>query len=489
MYSILISPRSAAVLSIFSICFGVLLFAAVARADATPAITSFSVTPSSINNHYTIAYTWNENDSTGNDLLVQCPVGVTLQNTDGSTFPCNSRAPISAASSGSVAFIVINVSGTSRTISATIYPKDASGTDYDAGAMSTSFTVATAAQPITVFSVSTTTLASGASATLTWTGIDIPAANIQFECSNGVQIMSTSPAITGALPCGTPAFTTDQSGSGSITFTATNGTYFPISVTAHVLPAVSTGQYDETHALSTTFLVNGFVTTPDPSVTSFTSSQVQIVSGVPFKLSWNTLNATSTDIQFSCADSLTFLSVVGTTTTSLPCGAPAFAMPLGASGSTTVEILNAGYVYQNIPVTLLPQTSTGTYLARTAQTVQLNVLPKDVAFSSVQAPLATQTAASSTNSATTTPAVGTHFTFTHVLGFGSKNSDVTNLQTFLAQNSTIYPEGLVTGYFGPATLRAVERLQVKYNLASAGGAGYGNVGPKTRALLNSLQTP
>jgi peptidoglycan hydrolase-like protein with peptidoglycan-binding domain len=47
----------------------------------------------------------------------------------------------------------------------------------------------------------------------------------------------------------------------------------------------------------------------------------------------------------------------------------------------------------------------------------------------------------------------------------------------------IYPEAKVTGYFGPATLKAVQRFQEKYGVATAASSGYGLVGPATRAKL------
>lgn len=64
---------------------------------------------------------------------------------------------------------------------------------------------------------------------------------------------------------------------------------------------------------------------------------------------------------------------------------------------------------------------------------------------------------------------------------------VKRLQTILAKDRTLYPEGLVTGYFGPATLRAVQAFQKKNNIVSSGTpetTGYGAVGPRTaKALL------
>ncbi len=75
------------------------------------------------------------------------------------------------------------------------------------------------------------------------------------------------------------------------------------------------------------------------------------------------------------------------------------------------------------------------------------------------------------------------------LDLGETNSDVTNLQTFFKDNSSIYPEGLVTGYFGSLSRSAVQRFQTQNNLVSGGSAattGYGRVGPSTRDAINQL---
>ncbi|HEX2792703.1 MAG TPA: peptidoglycan-binding protein [Candidatus Paceibacterota bacterium] len=68
----------------------------------------------------------------------------------------------------------------------------------------------------------------------------------------------------------------------------------------------------------------------------------------------------------------------------------------------------------------------------------------------------------------------------------TSDGEVTRLQTVLALDAAIYPEGLVTGYFGPATDKAVKALQAKNGLAKAGDSGYGVVGPKTSAALMAL---
>ncbi|MCB9802389.1 peptidoglycan-binding protein, partial [Candidatus Nomurabacteria bacterium] len=76
---------------------------------------------------------------------------------------------------------------------------------------------------------------------------------------------------------------------------------------------------------------------------------------------------------------------------------------------------------------------------------------------------------------------------TRSLNLGMTGEDVRQLQTLLAQDKTVYPEGKITGYFGPLTESAVQRFQLKYQIVnSAQEQGYGVFGPKTRAKLNSL---
>ena len=64
---------------------------------------------------------------------------------------------------------------------------------------------------------------------------------------------------------------------------------------------------------------------------------------------------------------------------------------------------------------------------------------------------------------------------------GSEGDQVKILQTLLALDTAVYPEGMITGYYGPATRRAIERLQRKNGLEAVGFAG-----PRTRSLLNKM---
>jgi len=69
------------------------------------------------------------------------------------------------------------------------------------------------------------------------------------------------------------------------------------------------------------------------------------------------------------------------------------------------------------------------------------------------------------------------------LDVGARGENVIRLQTFLAQSPSLYPEGLVTGYFGVLTEAAVKRFQTANEIEAVG-----RVGPITLARINALIT-
>lgn len=72
------------------------------------------------------------------------------------------------------------------------------------------------------------------------------------------------------------------------------------------------------------------------------------------------------------------------------------------------------------------------------------------------------------------------------LSIGMSDDSVKTLQSMLAKDSEIYPEGRITGFYGPVTVRAVKRFQRKYNIISSDStstSGFGLAGPKTRRKL------
>jgi len=467
---------------------GALLLVAPVMAGATgiPVVNSFSASSQSLQNNYPFALSWNMSNDAGADIMLSCPLGVTAF-LNSSSFPCGVRDTITSVNSGSSTFTLVNVSGSTQSVTATLYPKDTTGTDYDAGASSVSISIATSQNPILTFTASTSTVLSGSPVTLSWSGVDTPSTNIIFSCSANVQLFPSGSTV--ALPCGTQAFSSDQPQSGSITITATNTSFSPAMISAHILPSIAAGTYDGTHEKTATFSVAGMVTTPNPTGTSLTSPSSQITSGSPLTLSWATQNAASANLEFTCGSGVTLATLVGTTTTNVPCSGLAFTTARAASGSVVLSVQNQSGQLQQLSVTLLPGDANGNYFAVGAKSLSLRVLPPGTLSTTASPVLVAPSAVSGvvTTAAISTPVA--HAPFTAALSRGSENAQVTALQTFLAQNPSIYPDASVTGYFGALTEAAVERFQVKYNIAGPGDEGYGLVGPKTRAQLNALQTP
>ena len=87
-------------------------------------------------------------------------------------------------------------------------------------------------------------------------------------------------------------------------------------------------------------------------------------------------------------------------------------------------------------------------------------------------------------------AVANAQTISTTMSPGDSGADVSALQTFLAADVSVYPEGLVTGYYGSLTTAAVQRYQCKYGIVCTGdvaSTGYGRVGPMTLAKIQMQQ--
>jgi hypothetical protein len=77
--------------------------------------------------------------------------------------------------------------------------------------------------------------------------------------------------------------------------------------------------------------------------------------------------------------------------------------------------------------------------------------------------------------------------FNRNLQIGNRGDEVRRLQELLAQDKELYPEGLVTGYYGSLTREAVRRFQLKYGvISSPSDQGNGRLGPRTRAKMREV---
>ncbi len=85
------------------------------------------------------------------------------------------------------------------------------------------------------------------------------------------------------------------------------------------------------------------------------------------------------------------------------------------------------------------------------------------------------------------------YSFKKPLSTGVTSTDVKKLQEMLnadpetkVSSSGAGSPGKESSYFGSATKKAVQKFQVKHKIAKPGDAGYGSVGPATRAKLTEL---
>lgn len=76
--------------------------------------------------------------------------------------------------------------------------------------------------------------------------------------------------------------------------------------------------------------------------------------------------------------------------------------------------------------------------------------------------------------------------FTRRITTKTKGDDVAEIQKILATRPDIYPEGLVTGYYGPLTTKAIKRFQLMYKVTRPHIYGYGIIGPLTINKMNQV---
>ena len=73
------------------------------------------------------------------------------------------------------------------------------------------------------------------------------------------------------------------------------------------------------------------------------------------------------------------------------------------------------------------------------------------------------------------------------LSFGDSSEAVRKVQQFLASKPGIYPQGIVSGYYGALTEDAVRRWQAQQGIVATGTpgtTGYGAIGPATLHSIN-----
>jgi peptidoglycan hydrolase-like protein with peptidoglycan-binding domain len=510
---------------VFAFLTVILLVPGGAAKAADPSVSSFSVSPSSVSSGQPVNISWTLENAGGHSLLFSCEQAVVIRNMNGNTLPCGTKTSVSAQASDATTVTISNVSGALRQLTVTLIPKDGAGDDYSAAQQTASVTIGANQNPITSFTVATST-PSSATTTISWaSGTDVPAANLIIGCVTNDISASALSLGTQFLPCGAVISSTGLPASGSLELLFTNQSPLDVSIPLTIVPAIVSGSYDATHGKTFSILVRGMKTI-EPIIVSLTASPDKILSGGTSVLSWTTENASGVNIKFNCNEYLSAAKIENQATTTVACGNFIFNQPITGT-SATVSVTNMTNSNQTVTASILPAIGNGVYSGVQQKNVNITVLGIGITSlpPTVQTPATNQTQASVTAGATSiagcmpgyrfstltgqacpaniasVPAPSTNetqysvattaskkTTFTKSLTIGSRGADVTFLQQFFANQPEIYGSGvLVTGYFGPLTEALVKKFQEKYDIAAKGNPGYGYVGPKTRAKLNSVQ--
>lgn len=475
---------------------GLLFIAPVCAYAEGPSVASFVAGSYSLNSGQSASLAWSVANAGGYSFVIPCTVGIKFKKTNGTVFPCDTPMTSVATAIDGIDLSVWNLSGTTKSFTARVIPKDATGADFSLGRQDIQISVAPVAEPIESISGTATSTPSGVPYTLSWSGSLIDGVNLSISCASTIHTTSTSYGAV-EIPCNTPLFANGLPALGSITLLFNNSDPSAQNITLTLTPMMALGIYNGMQTKSVTVSVNSNIV-PDPVTTTFVTSTTteRVSDGTPISFSWSTEKSAGANLRISCNDNISALFTVGPATTTPRCGMVAFDPRISASGTGTVVFTNKSATSETITITLVPERITGGFDATRGRDISFWIIPKTIGTSAMVATPASSTVSTITSAPiptspqTTTSINGGQIKkiFTKSLVRGSFGAEVRALQEFLKKNRAFYPEGTVNGTFGPATERAVKRLQEKYGLAKTGAPGYGSVGPKTRELLNSLIT-
>lgn len=261
------------------------------------------------------------------------------------------------------------------------------------------------------------------------------------------------------------------------------------------LPVVVLASFNEVSLTTGTTLrltVGG--TTLDLTVTNGTVERVDVYTG-----SLDITLAGGSSIDLVSANRFTFSYTKSNAIVSETCGSSSSSLGIALASGQTTEIVSVS------PSTTICQAATsgsgGSTTTTTTTTTATTPAPTTTSSAAPSTTTTTPAPATPTKTTTTTtakpaaPAITTPVVtmpvvqptrvvvspLTSEINPGARNDEVMKLQELLAQDPTIYPEGTVSGFYGPKTTAAVKKFQAKYGLPTVG-----RVGPATLAKLNEI---
>ncbi len=419
---------------------------------------------------------WSSNYLDGVNLKIECKDNITATSTGYNAgkaiLPCGSPIFLTdLPGSGSASVLFSNASDFSVPLAVTVLPSMSPGV-YDATkSAKLDIVVATDAQQpvsVTLFSPSRQKIYSGDSVQFNWSILNGSGANFVISCNPSLQYQHFQTAVastTVSLPCNSYAYTSALKPTASSSISFFNLTDSTQTATISIFPQLKNQTYDGTKSTSVTITVESISKFAIPVATSTThmfssttpATQISKLKSIPLPA--------GTPLLPGCATTYGFSIFSG-----LPCsdGAVPSRVPEPVfDNASSTPVLPAGCA------------TTYGYSIRTGQPCSIKTKPssRDLGVS-----LGGWAGWAKTTDKTV------KISFDRALDIGSRGDDVRLLQTILAKDSNIYPEGYINGYFGITTASAVGRFQIIYGLVkSSDDPTYGFVGPSTRAILNSLQ--
>ncbi len=452
---------------------------------AVTSLYSFTLSNSNAISGQIMSLSWNGSETNGYILTPLCPDGIKLKQENGSVISCNSPMSTTAQNTDNLSFYITNISGSSKTVTFRIHPKNQSGQELTDLSQTLSVVVSPSTVPISSAALSTTTATTGKPVTVSWSSSDLDGVNFILECIDGITYTKQDGA---QLSCGNLTFSEKLNGSGTQDIYFKNNNSDNRTIQIKILPYIGGGAYDSTHAVSLSLDVSSDKVQPY-QIISFSAKSSTIMHGGMINLTWNTLNTSAVNIKIGCDESLAFF-IASTTLQRIKCNELVLEEGLAPNSSVNFLVNGTTNTQKTIEISLLARLSSGGFDATNPKKISVTVSPIEYSSTS-QIPKVPTYFIPTTNSAPTNSSnnnkkvILARKKFLKSLSLGSKGDDVSALQEFL-RNNGYYPESLVTGYLGPATVKAIKRFQEQNNIAKSGQAGYGNFGPATRGKVNSF---
>ena len=206
-------------------------------------------------------------------------------------------------------------------------------------------------------------------------------------------------------------------------------------------------------------------------VTMAAGSSLNVTSSTKRNITYAKTNATAS---FTCGESSSVL------TFSLGAGQAVEIVTITPSDSACVAPSQGGGGGSSQTTTPAP-TPTPTPTPAPTTTTTTSSAPTTTTTTQPTTPTVTAPVTSTPTVSAPAPVVSMVPVLMSELNPGVRNDEVMDLQKLLAQDPTIYPEGTVSGFYGPKTTAAVKKFQARYGLPTVG-----RVGPATLAKLNEV---